>query len=181
MFTYLLLCGFAVTGAYGTYASSKLTPASANKSDSKTRNVLGNKTDLMETLEFRGKTYYLVFHEAQLRAIGTGKYGMNKNYLQQADISLSSDEWIPIGTKKNPFTGSYNGSGYEIKGLTMINPNANVIGMFGYAKNASIYNIILRNYDILSAGKNVKTRSIAPILVFVENIRGYDNSVYPKK
>ena len=65
----------------------------------------------MEALEFRGTTYYLVFNEAQLRSIGTGEYGMDQNYMQQADIQLSSDEWVPIGTWDNPFTpGAVQGS-----------------------------------------------------------------------
>lgn len=70
----------------------------------------------METLDFRGKTYYLVFTGEQLKAISTGQYGMDKDFMQQADIQMSTDEWIPIGTLNKPFTGSYNGNGYEIKG-----------------------------------------------------------------
>lgn len=78
----------------------------------------------METMEFRGTTYYLVFNEAQLRSIGTGEYGMDQNYMQQADIQLSSDEWVPIGTWDNPFTGTFNGNGFEIAGFTMTDPDA---------------------------------------------------------
>lgn len=73
----------------------------------------------METLDFKGKTYYLVFTEEQLRAISSGQYGMDKDFMQQADIQMSTDEWIPIGTHDKPFTGSYQGNGDEIKGLTM--------------------------------------------------------------
>lgn len=134
----------------------------------------------METLDFKGKKYYLVFTEEQLRTISAGQYGMDKNFMQQADIQMSTDEWIPIGTYDTPFTGVYNGNGYEIQGLTMKNPYAQIIGLFGYAKGAQIYNITMRNYDILSAGTKAENKGVAPIAVYpIENTKVYDNFVYP--
>ena len=136
----------------------------------------------MKTATIMGKTWYLVETEAQLRSIGTGSYTLNKNYLQNADIDLSSAEWVPIGTKEAPFMGTYNGNGFEIKGLTMTDPNAQIIGMFGVAKKATICHVILRDYDIQSAGSNVTGKSIAPILVFGNtSTKSYDNEVYPKE
>ncbi len=135
----------------------------------------------METLDFKGTSYYLVYNEAQLRAIGTGKYGMNLNYMQQADISLSAGDWVPIGTWDAPFTGTYNGNGFEITGLTMTDPDAEIIGLFGVAKNAHIYNITLRDYDIASAGKNAANKSVGAVLAIGQGSRSYDNFVYPKE
>ncbi len=135
----------------------------------------------METLDFKGTSYYLVYNEAQLRAIGTGKYGMNLNYMQQADISLSAGDWVPIGTWDAPFTGTYNGNGFEITGLTMTDPDAEIIGLFGVAKNAHIYNITLRNYDITNAGKNAANKSVGAILAIGQGSRSYDNFAYPKE
>ncbi len=135
----------------------------------------------METLDFKGTSYYLVYNEAQLRAIGTGKYGMNLNYMQQADISLSAGDWVPIGTWDVPFTGTYNGNGFEITGLTMTDPDAKIIGLFGVAKNAHIYNITLRDYDIASAGKNTANKSVGAILAIGQGSHSYDNFVYPKE
>ena len=135
----------------------------------------------METIELKGKTYYQVANEAQLRAIGTGKYGMNLNYMQQADISLSAGDWVPIGTWDAPFTGTYNGNGFEITGLTMTDPDAEIIGLFGVAKKAHIYNITLRDYDIASAGKNAANKSVGAVLAIGQGSRSYDNFVYPKE
>ena len=135
----------------------------------------------METLDFKGTSYYLVYNEAQLRAIGTGKYGMDLNYIQQADISLSAGDWVPIGTWDAPFTGTYNGNGFEITGLTMTDPDAEIIGLFGVAKNAHIYNITLRNYDITNAGKNAANKSVGAILAIGQGSRSYDNFAYPKE
>ncbi len=171
----LLLMGAAAAGAASPVSGKTTLKMPENLTNSNTNGA-------METLEFRGTTYYLVFTEAQLRAIGTGAYGLDKNYMQQADIDLSSAEWIPIGTEEHPFTGSYNGNGFEIRGLTMTDPNAKIIGMFGVAENADIYNITLRDYDIQTAGKNVSGRSIAPILAQGrQSFRYYDNYAYPKK
>ncbi|MDE5860131.1 MAG: M23 family metallopeptidase, partial [Oscillospiraceae bacterium] len=133
-----------------------------------------------EPVEIEGVTYYIISTEEQLRAIAAGEYGMDKNFLQNGNIYLSSDEWIPIGTKDDPFTGIYAGNGFEIIGLTMKDPDATMIGMFGYAENAEIYNITLRDYDIESAGSNAPQKSVAPILPIVtEGTRCYDNHVYP--
>lgn len=134
----------------------------------------------MDTIELNGKTYYLVSNETQLRAIGGSVYGLDKNYMQQCDIELSPDEWKAIGTRANPFTGSYNGNGFEIKGLTMTDPYAPLIGMFGYAENANLYNITLRDYDIEKAGSKAKTKSVAPIVAINVGSRVYDNNIYPK-
>lgn len=159
-------------------------PADAGMTDNRVYEKVAPGPDeeaIIETMDFRGETYYLIFNEAQLRSIGTGANGMDKKYMQQADIQMSANEWIPIGTADKPFTGSYNGNGYEIKGLTMKDPNAKVIGFFGYAKGASIYNITMRDYDIAAAGSNVKPVSCAPVLVFGEDTRSFDNKVYPKQ
>lgn len=134
-----------------------------------------------ETVTLKNKTYYMITSKEQLLALATGQAGLDKDYMLQNDMDLSNIEWVPIGTEEAPFTGSFNGNGCEIKGLTMTDPNAKVIGLFGYAKGAKIYNVTLRDYDIATAGSNVKGKSIAPILVFGTETDCYDNNVYPKK
>ena len=63
----------------------------------------------------------------------------------------------------------------------MTNPDAKIIGLFGVAKNAHIYNIILRDYDITSAGRNITGKSVGAILAIGQGSRSYDNFVYPKE
>ena len=92
----------------------------------------------MDTATVQGVTWYLVESEAHLRAIGTGEYGLDGNYMQNADITLSRTEWEPIGTETDPFTGQYNGNGYEIRGLTMTSPTVKTVGFFGFAENAQL-------------------------------------------
>ena len=152
----------------------------ANAANDSIRGITPMIENDQETIELNGVTYYLISTEEQLRSIAAGNYGMDKNFLQNGNIQLSSDEWVPIGTKDDPFSGSYNGNGFEIIGLTITDPDATRIGMFGWAENANIYNITLRDYDIESAGRNAKRISVAPIVPVVANgTRCYDNHVYP--
>ncbi len=171
----LTLCaifGAAFVGVYSVAAADAIQPTALQSDD----------LPVMETLELNGTTYYLVFSEAQLRAIGTGEYGMDRNYMQQADIQLSTDEWVPIGTWDAPFTGTFNGNGFEITGLTMTDPDAEIIGLFGVAENAHIYNVTLRDYDIASAGRNNQGKTIGAILaVGGQGSRSYGNFAYPKE
>ncbi len=175
--TLCVMFGAAFVGVYPTAAAKSPNSVTAEKL---TPSQTGQLTE-METLNIKGTTYYFVQNEAQLRAIGTGEYGMDQNYMQQADIQLSSDEWTPIGTWENPFTGTFIGNGFEIKGLTMTDPNATIIGLFGVAKNAHIYNVTLRDCDIASAGKNVSGKSVGAVLAIGQGSRSYDNFVYPKE
>ena len=101
--------------------------------------------------------------------------------MQQADIHLSADEWVPIGTWDAPFTGTFNGNGFEIIGLTMTDPYAELVGLFGFAENAHIYNVTMRDFDITSAGRKSKKISVGAILAVNKGSRSYDNFVYPKE
>ena len=56
-----------------------------------------------------------------------------------ANIDLSSvcseeegDSWTPIGSDSNEYTGTFNGDGHTISGLTINNSSANYQGLFGY-------------------------------------------------
>ncbi|MDE6389306.1 MAG: hypothetical protein K2L82_16075 [Lachnospiraceae bacterium] len=90
----------------------------------------------IDTITLNGKEYYMIATELQLRSIST--YGLDKNYMQQNDIEISDEEWIPIGTSDNPFTGSYNGNGFKIIGFTDKHSDST---LFGSANGADLYNI----------------------------------------
>jgi len=66
-----------------------------------------------------------------------------------ADISLASYEnWEPIGTSSAPFTGKMNGNGYKISDLKIYSSYSNCIGLFGYAENSTLTNLVLENVYI---------------------------------
>ena len=48
--------------------------------------------------------------------------------------------WQPIGTSSNPFTGSFDGQGYEISGLFIDRPDEDEVGLFGCVGEAGIIN-----------------------------------------
>jgi len=51
--------------------------------------------------------------------------------------------WLPIGSASQPFTATFDGSGFEIRNLMISNFRADYIGLFGYASNANLRNIAL--------------------------------------
>ncbi len=65
----------------------------------------------------------------QLCAIGNGD--LAGAYVLGADIDLTDKDFAPIGAVNAPFTGSFDGNGYTISGLT-IESNKNYQGLFGY-------------------------------------------------
>ena len=74
--------------------------------------------------------------EAQLKAID-----LNGDYVLTQDITLSDNEWTPIGTKDSPFTGTLDGQGHTIKGLTVGNGANDDKAFFGFTKDATVKNI----------------------------------------
>lgn len=75
-----------------------------------------------------------------LAAMATDPAG---DYELTADIVLTG-EWTPIGNNDNPFTGTFDGKGHTISGLTISN-NGNWVGLFGTVtgtvKNLSLVDV----------------------------------------
>lgn len=84
--------------------------------------------------------------EAQLKAIANNLSG---TYVLKNDITLSDDEWIPIGTSDHPFTGTLDGRGHTIIGLTVGNgvqdQTNNNKAFFGFTNGAKVQNIAFTN------------------------------------
>jgi len=58
--------------------------------------------------------------------------------------------FIPVGNWPAPwFTGSFDGKGYTITGLTCNRPNTRYQGLFGYATGVTIQNVTLANCNIV--------------------------------
>lgn len=84
--------------------------------------------------------------EAQLKDIAKN---LNGKYVLTQNITLSDDEWTPIGTSEQPFTGTFDGQGHTIIGLTVgngaNNDSNNDKAFFGFTKNATVTNIAFTN------------------------------------
>lgn len=79
---------------------------------------------------------------AGLAAMGNDLAG---EYELTADIELSG-EWAPIGNNDAPFTGTFDGKGHTIKGLTYTT-NGNWVGLFG-AVSGTVQNVRLTEANI---------------------------------
>ena len=64
-----------------------------------------------------------------------------------ADIDMSGESWTPIGTHSKPYDGIFNGNGHVVKNL-YVELTTDYAGLFGYAKNATIYNMHLQNPQV---------------------------------
>ena len=89
--------------------------------------------------------------------IASGELENNITLTLEGDIDLanltrSTVNWTPIGTEAEPFEGVFNGNGYTIKNLNIVETEAKEgkvhTGFFGYAKNATIKNVTFENVNI---------------------------------
>jgi len=98
----------------------------------------------------------VVASEADLRKIGTGGvWYLTAQYIQTANINLTGS-WTPIGTSTagSQFTGSYDGGGHTITGLS-ITTGGNQ-GLFGYiGASGKVENLGLVNVSITGNNSNV--------------------------
>ena len=66
--------------------------------------------------------------------------------------AAATSNWIPVGTEEKPYTGTFDGNGFTIKNLSLVEPEAKegkaYIGFFGYAKDATIKNVTFENVYI---------------------------------
>ena len=69
-----------------------------------------------------------------LEKVGINGCGLDGNYLQTRDITLApggeAGNHTPIGSVASPFTGTYDGGGNTITGLTIYEPGQSHLGMF---------------------------------------------------
>lgn len=82
----------------------------------------------------------------------------NINAILEADIDMSGYDWIPIGlstdedvdaTSTKPFCGTFDGNGYKISNISIPEGTSYArAGLIGYAKNATIKNVVVENATI---------------------------------
>ena len=69
-----------------------------------------------------------------------------------ADIDLNNENWTAIGTSEANFCGTFDGCDYTIKNLKILvtegKEDKAYLGLFGYAKDATIKNVVFENVDI---------------------------------
>lgn len=99
-----------------------------------------NPTNANETLA-QYFSYRWIKSGEELSQIGKkgSNYALNGHYALRNAIDLTNQHQTPLGTDKNPFTGKFDGLGYNIFGLSMNNSkNSTATGLFGYTDGAII-------------------------------------------
>ena len=104
---------------------------------------------------------YVVATEQGLQAIvediNAGELPADSKIVLDTDIDLNNmrslvSNWTPLGSEEKPYTGVFDGNGYTIKNLTLVEEEAKEgkahIGFISYAKNATIKNVTFENVTI---------------------------------
>ncbi len=78
---------------------------------------------------------YIILNENQLYSI---RYFPDKCFLLKNNIELSGT-WEPVGNSESPFTGTLDGGGFKISGLSADREEQS--GLFGYIKDGQIKNL----------------------------------------
>ncbi|MCE5187090.1 MAG: hypothetical protein LLF76_13285 [Planctomycetaceae bacterium] len=84
----------------------------------------------------------------QMNSIGLNPNDWDDHFILTADIDMSSfagTEYNIIGSGGTPFTGSFNGNGFDILNFTYSSPTATRAGLFSRIVNAELSNISLVN------------------------------------
>lgn len=98
----------------------------------------------------------------------------NFHFKQQGNIDLSTS-WTPIGNLATKFTGTYNGDGYTITGLSINSTlDTDYVGLFGYTTGATLQGINLRSVDISTTAV---TNYVGAIVGYAVNTDIVDSSV----
>ena len=91
--------------------------------------------------------YYEIHNQGQLRWFADQVNNHNQpniNALLTANITMDGTEWTPIGTDTISFTGTFEGQGYTISGLTCTDTNKDHVGLVGYADGATIQDVTVQ-------------------------------------
>jgi len=97
---------------------------------------------------------FKVYNVATLKKVGTetaaGGWTLSAYYEQTANIDMTGETWTPIGTWANRFSGSYDGGGKTITGLTINASSEDSQGLFGYTAAG----VVLKNIGLAACNIN---------------------------
>ena len=80
---------------------------------------------------------YLICHPDHIAHLSATSSSWGAHFAQQADITLTGNH-TPIGSGfSSAFTGTYDGGGFTMTGVTINAPTVNGQGLFGFTKGVS--------------------------------------------
>ena len=107
-------------------------------------------------INFNAEGEQIVYSAARLKSIAnyanSGYSFKGETIKLAADIDLNNENWTAIGTPEANFCGTFDGCDYTIKNLKILVTEGKegkaYLGLFGYAKDATIKNVVFENVDI---------------------------------
>lgn len=91
------------------------------------------------------------------------------NYYLENDIDMSGYEWIPVGTEDDPFTGSFDGKGFTIQNLTIVDTFM-YVGLFGYS-SVEIFDVHILDADYNIPNENYRLSNYVGGIVGFGDVR----------
>lgn len=145
--TSITISGATLTAAFDSIANAEIDVS-----------AIENKDYIVATDE-NNNTTYVTYTESGLLAWNTyAQTNAATNLVLGKDITLTladgaTSNWTSVGTETTPYTGTVEGNGYSIAGLT-INQTANNAGFIGYLKGGTIKNLTLEQLSVANTGTN---------------------------
>ena len=111
----------------------------------------GAAEDLDYIYDSNTKTYTVYNANGLLAWNEAAQKDRSINCTLTADIDLTGKDWTPIGTSSgNSYTGTFDGGGHTITGLT-VTTNDQFVGLFGYLNRAgTVKNVVMEGVQITS-------------------------------
>ena len=109
----------------------------------------GAAEDLGYIYDSNTKTYTVYNANGLLAWNEAAQKDRSINCTLTADIDLTGKDWTPVGTSfQNSYTGTFDGGGHTIKGLT-ITTNDELVGLFGCLNRAgTVKNVVMEGVQI---------------------------------
>lgn len=98
--------------------------------------------------------------------VRAGHWDTNCTLEEEANIDLKdTGNWEPIGTVQTPYTGTFNGNGKTITGLT-IDSSSRYVGMFGYLKG-EVTKLTLASVSITSSWSDKTYAAVGAVAGYI--------------
>jgi len=136
------------------------------------------RADTVISLNLIREAEIIYIHTAQ--GLDNMRENLSGFYALANNIDLKDyDSWAPVGTEEYPFTGTFDGGGYSISGLS-VNGNLTGAGLFGNCERA-----VIRNVNLIKPNVNtiqVQSSGVAALVGrmnkgIIENCAVIDGSV----
>lgn len=104
-------------------------------------------------------------------------YPLSARYELTQDIDASATNFVPIGSRSQPFVGSFDGKGFAIKNMTIKGDGSEYVGFVARSNGAELKNIVFENATV--EGKDGVGVVIGnAIRTTLENVISYNGTVH---